>query len=129
LGEPLWRQRFERGELRCDDAHQRVEAFDSRDGAERVALLEPGDEPAELVKNELEPQLTGLVNDDEQQLVGMLGGGAEPLQRQKLLESEVLSVSQVFVSWLFRWLAQNVATPSAAMSSTRIVSVVKNGSP
>ena len=73
------------------------------------------------MENELEPELTRLVNDDEQQLIRMLGRGSQSLQGEKLVEGEVRRIGEL--------LAQNVATSSAAMSSTRIVSVVKNGSP
>jgi hypothetical protein len=36
------------------------------------------------VKYELEPQLAGLVDDDEQELVGVLRLGARPLQLEQL---------------------------------------------
>ena len=121
LREPLRRKRFQRGELCGHDAHQRIDSLDRPDSTECVALLEARDQPAQLVKNELEPELTRLVDDDEQQLVGMFRVGTQSLQRKQLVEGEIRGVGELF--------AQNVATSSAAMSSTRIVSAVKNGSP
>ncbi|HYN82722.1 MAG TPA: hypothetical protein VES88_14630 [Gemmatimonadaceae bacterium] len=128
MREALWRQGFERAQLRGDDSNKSVQTLDRRNGAQCVALLQPCNEAAQLVQYELEPQLARLMDDDEQELVGVLRSRANALQRQQLVEREVRSVGQLVV-WPFLRIAQNVATSSAAMSSTRIVSVVKNGSP
>ena len=61
------------------------------------------------------------MHDDEQQLIRMLGLRSRALKIEQLIEREIRTVVQL--------LAQKVATSSAAISSTRIVSVVKNGSP
>ncbi len=52
---------------------------------------------------------------------GCSGAGARALERQQLVERQVAGVGD--------FVGQKVETSSAAMSSTRIVSVVKNGSP
>jgi hypothetical protein len=72
LGEALWRQCLESGELSGDDPHESIDAFHGCYGAERVAFRQTSDKPAQLVQYELEPKLAGLVNDYEEQLVGML---------------------------------------------------------
>jgi hypothetical protein len=41
------------------------------------------------VENELEPELTRLVHDDEKKLVGVFGLGSRALQLQKLVERQV----------------------------------------
>ena len=116
LREPLRRKSFERIELSSDNVHQCIHAFYRANGPKRVAFFEPSDECTELVKNQLEPELARLMNDDEQQLVGMLRRGSQSLQREQLIECQI--------RWVCDLVAQNVATSSAAMSSTRIVSVV-----
>ena len=47
----------------------------------------------QLVQHELQPQLGGLVLDDEQQLVVMLGRAERPLRRQQRVEVEVAAVA------------------------------------
>ena len=86
------------------------------------------DQRVQLVEDLLEPQLARLVHDDEEQLVGVLGHRARALQLQQLVEREVRAVRDLGVIGARR-VAQNVATSSEPTSSTRIISVVKNGSP
>src|SRR5438034_3026752 len=47
-----------------------------------------------LMKQLLEPQLVGLMNDDEQHLVMLGWGGARLLKREQLLKIEITRVSQ-----------------------------------
>ena len=90
--------------------------------------LERVDQSVELVEDLLEPQLARLVHDDEQQLVRMLGHGARTLQREQLVEREVGPVGDLAVGC--RWASLKTSLPRATTtSSTRIISVVKNGSP
>ena len=89
LRKPLRWQRLERGELRRDDSHQSVQPLHCTHGAQSVTILESRDERGELVQNELEPKLAGLMDDDEQQLVRVLRRRAQTLQRQQLIESQV----------------------------------------
>ena len=128
LGEVLRGKRLERGELRRDDPHERVDASHAEERELGLALLERVDQAVELVQDLLEPQLARLMHDDEQQLVGVLGLRPRPLQREQLVEREVRPVGDLAVG-LPRRVAQNVATSSETTSSTRIISVVKNGSP
>jgi hypothetical protein len=79
------------------------------------------------VENLLEPQLARLMHDDEEQLVGMLGNRARMLQPEQAVEGEVRAVGELVLGG--RRGAQKVATSRAATSSTRIISVVKYGSP
>jgi hypothetical protein len=128
FGEVLRRQGLERGELRRDDAHERVDPSHAEQGELRLAPLEHVDQCVELVEDLLEPELTRLMNDDEQQLVGVRWDGAGMLQREQLVEREVRPVRDLRLA-LARRVAQKVATSSEPTSSTRIISVVKNGSP
>ena len=89
--------------------------------------VERVDEQVELVEDDLEPELARLVHDDEQQLVGVLGSERGRCSCEQLVEREVRSVGDL--GRRQRRVAQKVATSSAATSSTRIISVVKNGSP
>ena len=66
--------------------------------------------------------------DDEQQLVGVLGYGARLLQREQPIEREIRAIRDLAVDGL-RPGRLLVATSSEPTSSTRIISVVKNGSP
>ena len=59
--------------------HQGIHSFDRANSAERIALFEASHQCAELVKNQLEPELARLVDDDEQQLIGMFRRGSQPL--------------------------------------------------
>jgi hypothetical protein len=68
------------------------------------------------------------VDDDEKQLVGMLGLRSRPLEIEKLAQGQVRAVVDLLLRPL-RFPAQNVDTSSVLTSSTRMVSVVKNGSP
>lgn len=57
---------------------------------------------------------------------------AAVLQRQQRIQREIRSVRQRRLDGVARGaggMRQNVDTPSAPMSSTRIVSLVQNGSP
>ena len=65
--------------------------------------------------------------DDEQQLIRMFGNGAWLLQVEQPVEREIRAVGQL-VGGIRRG-AQKVATSRAVTSSTRIISVVKYGSP
>lgn len=122
LGETLGRKGFERVELRSDDSDERVYPLYGAEGTKRIRFLELCMKCFELVQNELEPQLTRLMNDDEEKLVRMFRARPRSLQLKQLIQRKIRRV----VDLLF---AQNEATSSAATSSTRIVSGVKNGSP
>src|SRR5437868_14659449 len=131
LREALRRKRLQRRQLAGDDVNQRIDSSDRRERAEGVAVLEQPNQSIELVQYELEPELTGLMDDDEKQLVGMLGLRARTLKAEKLVEREVGRIGDFLA--LTRWrcgsaslatlLLQKVDTSSAPTSSTRIVSV------
>jgi len=53
--------------------NQGIHSAHGRESAERILRLEKSNERIELVENELEPQLAGLVDDYEKELVGVLG--------------------------------------------------------
>src|SRR5690349_25155333 len=131
----LWRQRLEGIQLRRHDAHQRVQPAHLPERAAGVEALQCKRELIELVEDRLEPELTRLVDDDEEQLVRVFRSRPRALQRQELVECEIRAVVYtriVPVSLLLvrRWgasasRAQKVATSSATMSSTSIVSTVR----
>src|SRR5438552_17487069 len=62
--------------------------------AEEIASREIFSNFLELVKQLLEPQLVGLMNDDEEHLVMLGWGGARLLKREQLLKIEIACVSQ-----------------------------------
>src|SRR5205085_4265950 len=133
----LWREGLERIELRRHDAHQRIQPAHVPEGMPCVEALERDRQLVQLEQDCLEPEFTRLMDDDEQQLVRMFWRRPRPLQREQLIESEVRPVIDAGVSrrrrrrapaCAFRR-AQKVATSSATMSSTSIVSTAKNGSP
>src|SRR5262245_22518652 len=123
----LWRQRVERGQLRSHDLYERIESANGEHGIHHFTALHRIDEVVHLVKHALEPQLARLVHHDEEQLVRVLWHGAWSLQRQQLVQREVRTVRHQVVR--IGRCTQNVDTSSAVTSSTRIISVVKNGSP
>lgn len=61
----LRRQCLQRSELRGYDPNKCVDSLYRRDCTKGVVLLEARDERAELVENELEPQLARLMYDNE----------------------------------------------------------------
>ena len=71
-----------RDELRLDVLHP---GEDLEGGLQLVAPHER-DGGAQLVEDELEPQLTGLVLDDEQHLVVVRGVAERRLRRQQLVQ-------------------------------------------
>jgi hypothetical protein len=124
----MGRERVERRQLRRDDAHQRVDALEREDAGEHVTALKLRDERFQFVQQHLEPELTCLVHDDEEELVGMLRARPRTLQGEQLLEREIRPIGNL-AGAARGMLAQKVDTSSAAMSSTRMVSCVKKGSP
>src|SRR5579884_1348584 len=117
LREVLGRERLERRELRRHDAHERVDALQAPECLAGLTPLERDDEPVEVVPNGLEPQLARLMDDDEQELVGMLRRGARALQPEQLVQRQIGRVGQLVA-------AQNVETSNDMTSSTAITSVV-----
>jgi len=73
LRETLWRQGFQCGELSRHDANERIHSLHSANCAERIVLFQSRYECPQLMQDQLEPQLTSLMNYDEQQLIRMLG--------------------------------------------------------
>jgi hypothetical protein len=72
-----------------------LDALDPGQALERRRQLVAGEVPAggaQLVQDELQPQLAGLVLDDEQQLVVVLGAAAGVLRGQQVVEVEVRGV-------------------------------------
>src|SRR3954470_18040083 len=131
LREPLGRQCLERRELTGDDVHQRVDPAHGCQRTEGVVGLEQSNQTSQLVQNELEPQLTGLMNDDEEELVRVLGSRARALELQQLVERQIGGIGDFLTRLLWRsWRGvfdrlarQKVETSSWLTSSTRIVSV------
>lgn len=72
LRETLRRQRFESSQLSSDNADESIDALHRGNRAESVAFTQTRNQSAQLVENQLEPQLARLMNDDEQKLIGML---------------------------------------------------------
>src|SRR4029078_6178645 len=126
------RQGLQRRELTGDDVDERVDSFHRCQRTQSIARLQQLDESLQLVQDQLEPQLARLMHDDEEELVGGARLRAWPLQAEQLVESEIRGVGYLRVLGFLRCLRsrlpcalrQNVATSSAPMSSTRIVSVV-----
>src|SRR5262245_19618559 len=106
------------------DAHQRVDALDVPERLTRLGVFHRVDERSQVGEDDLEPQLARLVHDDEQQLIRMFRLRPRALQRQELVELEVIRVIDVVLL-----VSQKLDTSSATMSSTRMVSSVWNGSP
>lgn len=123
LHEALRGQRVERRELVRDELDERVDALHGGERGRGVEGTEVGDELVELVQQHLEPELGGLMDDDEEELVGVLGRRLGPLEPEEGVELEVRRVGDLARG------VQNVATSSARRSSARIVSKVKKGSP
>jgi hypothetical protein len=84
------RERLEHVDLRDDGLEDGQDAAQRPHGAGRVARGQDGAQPAQLVEELLEPQLVDLVDDDEQELVVLLGAG--DLARQELIEAQVARV-------------------------------------
>ena len=124
LREALGRQCVERRQLVGDDAHERVEPLCHHHRGGHARRLERVHERIELVQDHLEPELAGLVHDDEQQLVGVLRLRQGTLERQQLVQREVAAVAGGFLLVPNGARRQKVATSSVVTSSTRIVSAV-----
>ena len=62
--------------------------------AKKIAGGEISADFLELVQQLLEPELVCLVNDNEKHLIVLRRGGAWVLQREQLLQVEVVGVSQ-----------------------------------
>ena len=88
----LRRQCLERIQLRRDDAHERVEPTHVPESATGVGALERARQLIELEENRLEPELTRLMHDDEEQLVRVLRRRSRTLQREQLVEREIGAV-------------------------------------
>jgi len=101
LCEALWREGLQCGELPGDNVNEGVHSAHGCESAERVVCLHQANERVELVKNELEPQLARLVDDDEKELVGVLGPGARPLQPEQLIECQIRRIGYL-AAGLFR---------------------------
>src|SRR2546430_3521321 len=102
------------------DPHQGVDPLYMPERAPGIVQLQRVNQRADFGENDLEPELARLVDDDEEQLVGMLGRRPAALETQQFVEREIARV--VDVAKIVA--AQKLDTWSATTSSTRIVSFV-----
>jgi hypothetical protein len=74
------------------DLHDRPRPFEGGDGAVQPVGTEVVLDLVELVEQQLEPELVGLVADDEDHLVVLGRLRARHLQSQELIEMEVAGI-------------------------------------
>ena len=72
------------------DLHDRADPLEGGDGAVEVAGAEVAADLLQFVQQQLEPQLVGLVDDDEEHLVVFRRLGPRLLQCQQLVEVQIV---------------------------------------
>jgi hypothetical protein len=88
------RHRFEDVHLRDERLHDCPHAFKRMNCAEEIAGGEILFDFLELVEQLLEPKLVRLMNDDEEHLVVLGRGRARALERQQLLQIQIIGIRQ-----------------------------------
>ena len=111
------RHRLDHVELLDDELEDRQNALEGRERPRLVALLEHPLQVAELVDELLEPELVDLVDDDEQDLVVLVG--VRPLGAEDLLERQVGRIRQGLVD----------AHPASLKSSRAMISRCTSDAP
>ena len=98
LRNSAYSRRGQRGQHRPLLGEAALDVLDPGQALERRAQLVGGELPlhrAQLVQHQLEPQLGGLVLQDEQQLVVVLGHADRVLRGQDLVQVQVLAVREI----------------------------------
>src|ERR1051326_577392 len=93
-GETRRRHGFENIDLRDQHFHDRADPFKRVDCAEEIAAREIAIYFREFMKQLLEPELVGLMNDDEEHFVVLRRNGTRFLQGEKVFQVEVTRVSE-----------------------------------
>ena len=88
----LRRHCLERRELRRYDLNNRVDALRCEYRVHHLTAFHRAPEVIDLVQHALEPQLTRLMNHNEQKLIGMFRLGSRSLKRQELVQREIRTV-------------------------------------
>ena len=102
LVEPVAEARERHRRERLDDVHlldhhlhDRAGALERADRGVELAGEEVGLDLLQFVQEQLEPEFVGLVDDDEEHLVVLRRLGPRLLQREQLIEMQIIAVGEV----------------------------------